>query len=293
MASPQLTTRHKSFPIWLALTFCSLPLLAQTDQVKKAAEQLSPRIGLTTTQINGDSIQLEATIKVKRDGALQPVDFEKVRFFDRNDSISTPIGEALSDDKGMARITVGTAQLTAGEDGSWIIGTAFEAHGDVKEGDAEITIVPAEMTLVGEKKDTVCFLTVRLTALTGSHAPIPDAEVAFYVKRYFSNLKIGEGVTDEKGETTIECPLDLRGDENGNIFLIGKAEDLEEYGSVSAFTTKPWGIPQDPVAEKKTRALWSHSPPLWMVIVFAILMSVVWGHYIVIIYKLAKLRKQN
>lgn len=270
----------------LALVFYSSPVCGQEDQKEKA----SPRIGLVSTQINGDSILLEASVKVKTDG-WQPVDFVWVKFDVHSDSVTKPLGIALTDDRGVASIKVGIKNLIGGEDGSWMFGSVFEGNEAVDEGESELSIKPAQMSMSGERQDSLLNVTLRLFIPGSDKLPIAETEVGLYVKRHFSNLKIGEGTTDENGEVTIECPMDLPGDLKGNIIVIGKAEDLEEYGSVAAFMTQPWGRPLQEPDQKVTRELWSHSPPLWMVIVFAVLMTTVWGHYIVIIYKLVKLRK--
>ena len=279
------------FSFWLSITACPSPLLAQTDQKKEVPERLPPRITLSSTQISGDSIILKTEVKTKRNGVIQALDFEKIKFFDRNDSLLKPLGEALTDDKGAASLTIGTGHLVTGDNGLWTFGTSFEGDEEFSGGEEEISVLKAGIDFSGEIRDTIYSIKIKLFSPTHNNQPITDAEVGFYVKRFFSNLKIGEGTTDANGEVVIECPHDLHGDEQGNIILIGKVEDLEEYGSVAGFIIKPWGIPQSKSDEKMTRALWSHSPPLWMVITFSFLMSLVWGHYMVIIYKLFRLRK--
>lgn len=275
--------------ITFSLAFLYSPLFGQ-DEKKVEAEKTAPRMSLASTQINGDTILLEASVKVKRDGSWQPVDFEPVKFDVHNDSVTISIGKALTSDKGIASLKVDRKQLVTDADGLWMFGSVFGGNAVATEGDAELTVRAGGVTLVGEEMDTVNSLTFKLFAPGPENLPIADAEVGFFVKRHFSNLKIGEGTTDENGEVTIECPKDLPGDINGNLVLIGRADDLEEYGSVSAVVEKPWGIALPEDDHKKTRELWSHSPPLWMIIVFAILMTTVWGHYIVIIYKLVKIR---
>lgn len=268
---------------------CS-PLFGQDEKKAEPVEKTAPRMSLTSTQINGDTILLEASVKVKREGSWQPVDFEPVKFDVHNDSVTIALGKALTSDRGIASLKVDRKQLVADADGLWTFGSVFGGSAEASEGDAELAIRAGGVTLVGEEMDTVNSLTFKLFAPGPENLPIADAEVGFYVKRHFSNLKIGEGTTDENGEVTIECPRDLPGDINGNLILIGRADDLEEYGSVSAVVEKPWGIALPEAEHKKTRELWSHAPPLWMIIVFAILMTTVWGHYMVIIYKLVKIR---
>lgn len=276
--------------IAFSLGFLSTPLFGQDEKKTEAAERTAPRMVLTSTQINGDSILLEASVKVKREGSWQPIDFEPVKFDVHNDSITISLGKSLTSDRGIASLKLDRKQLVTDADGLWMFGSVFGGNTVATEGDAELAVRAGGVTLVGEEMDSVNSLTFKLFAPGTDNLPIAEAEVGFYVKRHFSNLKIGEGTTDENGEVTIECPKDLPGDINGNLILIGRADDLEEYGSVSAVVEKPWGIAPPDVDHKNTRELWSHSPPLWMIIVFAILMTTVWGHYFVIIYKLVKIR---
>lgn len=269
---------------------CLLQLFGQADKKNSVAEKISPRMSLTSTQINSDSILLEASVKVKRDGSWKLVDFEPVFFSVHNDSLTHPLGKALTGDNGVASIKVGVSQLITGEDGFWNFGSVFGGNDTVTEGEAELSITKVGSVISGEKQDTTYSLTLKLFIPGTDNLPIPDAEVGFYVKRHFSNLKIGEGTTDENGEVTIECPRDIPGGSQGNIVLIGRADDLETYGSVTAYIVKPWGVPIPDSEQQGSRSLSSNAPPLWMVIVFAILMSTVWGHYIIIVYKLVKIR---
>ncbi len=256
-------------------------------------EKIAPRMSLLSTQINGDSILLEASVKVKRDGSWQPVDFESVKFTIHTDSVTKALGTASTNNMGVASLKVGKSQLEKGEDGFWNFGSVFGGNEAVEEGEAGLSIKGAGIAISGEKQDTSYSVTLRLFVPGTESVPIADAEVGFYVKRHFSNLKIGEGTTDENGEIIIDCPKDIPGNTQGNIILIGRADDLEEYGSVAAFMEKQWGVPLQDSTDRVERSLSGHLPPLWMVITFAILMSTVWGHYIVIIYKLIQLRKMK
>lgn len=281
----------KSAIIVLALMFFNLQLFAQDDK-KEVAGKTAARIGLSSTQLNGDSILLQTAVKTKREGSLQAIEFEWIKFFAINDSVTTDLGKALTDDKGVASKKVGINQLVAGADGLWMIGSSFEGNDLVEAGEADLSVKKAGMVLVAQKQDSVNVLSLRLFN-PENDSPIAEADVKFYVKRHFSNLEIGEGTTDENGEVSIECPQDLNGDEEGNIILIAKAEDMEEYGSVSVVKVEPWGIALPEVATKTTRTLWSQEPPLWMFITFIVLMSIVWGHYFVIIFNLVKIKNHK
>jgi hypothetical protein len=106
-------------------------------------------------------------------------------------------------------------------------------------------------------------------------------------------MKIGEGTTDENGEASVEIPNNLPGDAKGNITLLVKLDESETYGYLEAAAVEKWGIPVSDKIEDQPRSLWSSHPPLWMLITFIILMAAVWGHYIVIVYELFRLRKEQ
>ena len=127
----------------------------------------------------------------------------------------------------------------------------------------------------------------------GTDSAIKGTVVGIFVRRSFSALKIGEGTTDENGEATVEIPNNLPGDANGNITLLAKLDENETFGNLEASVIQKWGVPVSDKLEDQPRALWSSHPPLWMLITFFILMGIVWGHYIVIVVQLFRLRKEE
>lgn len=269
--------------VLVGLTLVYFPVAAQNDK-------LAPRMSLVSTQINSDTILLQTSLKVKQEG-WQPVAFESVSFFNQTELERKPLGEAITNEKGIASLKVGVKQLFKGEDGLWSFNSSFSGTNSINDDEAELTIRPAGILMNGQKQDSTLSITMRLFEPSEDQAPLADIDVTFYVKRSFGNLKIGEGTTDENGEVSIECPGNLRSINQGNLVLIGRAEDLDEYSTVEASIERPWGLPISDVV-KIDRELWTHAPPLWMVIVFALLMTLVWGHYFFIIYKLFKLRNQ-
>ncbi len=273
------------------LMFLCFPLFSQ-EQQREGVKKTAARMSLTGTQVNGDSILLQTAIKTRRESGLQNVPFEWIQFSMIADTVTKPIGKSLTDEKGVASLMVGVNQLLFGEDSLWMFTSSYHGNDSINSGEAELSIRQAGMVLASEDQDSVYVLTVRLYN-PADDGPIAETDVKFFVKRHFGNLEIGEGTTDENGEASIEVVNNLPGDLKGNLVLIAKAEDIDEYGSVAAAIVKPWGIALAADDEKRTRELWSHSPPLWMIITFIVLMGVVWGHYIVIVYNLIKIRNSK
>ncbi|MDZ4710082.1 MAG: hypothetical protein SH818_16905 [Saprospiraceae bacterium] len=269
---------------------CSLS--GQNEQKKDSTEKLTPRMKFTAIQRNGDSILLQVAIQVRREGVLQLVDYEPVAFFYLKDSIALSLGATLTNDKGVASLWIAETTLLKEDHNPSLFKVTFNGTEDIYGDEAEASFKKAEIKISAEEIDSIYTIKLKLFASGDEILPLAATDVVFYVKRYFANLKLGEGTTDESGEISFECPRDIPGDRFGNIILIAQAEDLEEFGTVSSTITQPWGVPLNLTDDKISRALWSHAPPIWMLTVFIVLMSVVWGHYFVIIYKFIKLRKQ-
>jgi hypothetical protein len=157
-----------------------------------------------------------------------------------------------------------------------------------------VAVRRARLDVTPVKEDSIVSVKVKFVDLsTGTETPVDSTALAVYVKRMFSPLKLGEGTTDEAGEASVEIPNNLPGDDKGNITLLARLDESETYGILETAASQQWGTPVSYEVKKLPRALWSPQPPVWMLVTFVILMTVVWGHYIVIIFELFRLRKEE
>jgi hypothetical protein len=184
--------------------------------------------------------------------------------------------------------------LSTDKDGKLHFKAVFAGNKQMDPADGEVTIKRARLEITPVKGDSLSTVQVKLIDMgTGTETPVPETVVGVFVHRMFNPLKLGEGTTDENGEASVEIANNLPGDANGNITLMAKLDENEMYGNLEASVVQKWGIPVSDKIQDQPRALWSSHPPLWMLITFFILMAVVWGHYIVIVYQLIKLRKEE
>lgn len=125
--------------------------------------------------------------------------------------------------------------------------------------------------------------------------PIADVDLYFYVERTFSLLPIGDifNTTDENGEVTIEFPSDLPGDSIGNVNVIVRLEDAEDYSDIESSQIIKWGIPAQIDFRKEERSLWSAgaNAPISLMLLTNILILVAWGIIFFIMYKLYRISK--
>lgn len=125
--------------------------------------------------------------------------------------------------------------------------------------------------------------------------PIADLDLYFYVQRTFSQLPIGDrfNTTDENGEITVEFPSDLPGDSLGNVELIVKIQEADEYADTTVNATLKWGIPLVSNENESERTLWAAgaNAPISLLVLTNLLILVAWGIIIYIVTKIYSISK--
>ncbi|MGF2413964.1 hypothetical protein [Ferruginibacter sp.] len=308
---PVLTTTIKKAVQQLLVTTCILIMLlipvglfAQADstkaevpaaeEVKEESSLISPSIEFLSVQKADKSIDLKAALKAKVKGAFIKLPLLKVTFISVNDTEEKQLGFAITDQNGKVVFNVKGDSLIANKEGKVHFKAVFAGNKQMDPAEEEVTIKRARLEITPVKGDSLSTVQIRLIDMgTGTETPVPEITLGVFVQRLFNPLKLGEGATDENGETSVEIANNLPGDAKGNITLMAKLDENEVYGNLEAASVQKWGIPVSDKIENQPRALWSSHPPLWMLITFFILMIVVWGHYIVIVYQLVKLRKEE
>jgi len=274
------------------------PLMAQSDTSAKAevkeASTYAPLIEFVSIQKNNNSVDLKTSVKAKINGVLIKLAGLKIEFSLGADSTPNKLGEVITDSKGVAILNCKPDQLTTDKEGKLNFKASFAGKDSIESAEELVTVKRARLEITPVKEDSLLTVKVKLIDLsTGTEKPVDSTTLGVYVKRLFSALKLGEGATDETGEATVEIPNNLPGDAKGNIILLARLDENEVYGNLEAAVTKPWGTPVSDELKELPRALWSSQPPIWMLVTFIVLMTAVWGHYLVIIFELFRLRKEE
>lgn len=276
-------------------------LFAQTDSTAKAepevAEEsslISPSLTCVSVQKADSSIDLNVAMKAKIKGSFIKLPLLKVKLLLVTDTAEKEIGFVITNEQGKAVLNCKANTLPVDKEGKLHFKAVFAGNKMMDPADAEVTIKRALLSIIAEKGNSLVTVKVKLTDLgTGAEIPVPEIAVGIFVKRLFLPLKVGEGTTDENGEASIEIPDNLPGDAKGNITLLAKLDESELYGNLEASIISMSGKPVSDAEQVAPRALWSAHPPIWMMITFIVLMVAVWGHYIVIVYELFRLRKEE
>lgn len=292
--------RFAAFLLFLFMVGVNTTLFAQEEAATEEAvaeepELISPGVDLIAVQKADGSVDLRATVKAKIEGKVRKMHSLKIHYYLVNDTVETKIGAINADLNGHGMITVKPEQVIANKEGLLNFKAKVNANKNMEEGVGEVSVKRAKLMATPVEEEGAYSVQIKLIDLsTGAETPVPEATIGLFVKRQFNPLKVGEGTTDEAGEATIEFPGKLPGDAKGNLQVAARLDEDENYGYLEAnFTGEKWGTPVSDQLEDQPRALWSAHPPVWMLITFIVMMTAVWGHYIVIVYELFRLRKER
>lgn len=268
----------------------------QTEEVvaEEASSLISPTLEFVTVQKADNTIDLKVSLRAKVEGSFYVLPKVKLSFFQVTEAGDQNLGFIITDRSGKGTLNVKEGAAVAGADGKFTFKVSYAGNKQMEAAEEELTIKRARLEMVPAKEDSLLTVTVRLVDLsTGAEVPVPETAVGVYVGRMFNALKVGEGTTDESGEAIVEVQNGLPGDPKGNLTLFARLDESEDFGKLEASVVQPWGVAVSNKIADQPRALWSSNPPIWMLVTFIVLMTIVWGHYIVIIVQLFRLRKEE
>jgi hypothetical protein len=273
--------------------FAQADTAATKEAESKEDAMISPSLDFLVVQKGDNTIDLKAAMKAKVKGNFIKLPLLKVTFVQVNDTTEKKLGFLITDENGKATLNVKNEALMTTADGSLNFKASFAGNKQMEASDGEMTVKKAQLQVTPVKEDSLLTVKVKFVAQGAADSAGKDLTVGIYVKRSYNPLKIGEGTLDESGEATVEIPANLPGDDKGNITLLAKIDENETYGNLESGVTQRWGIPVSSIVKEQPRALWSAHPPMWMLITFIALMVIVWGHFLVIVYELFRLRKEE
>ncbi len=234
---------------------------------------------------------LVATLRARVDGKYQPLANMPLTFRYIQGNTVKEIGNAVTNLKGKVTMPIPENILnTGGENGIYSFSVTFKGQDKYPQATGNTTMKPVKLEMSFVLKDSVKM--VSLKALEQGKdkqwVPLENVDIQFYVPRTFSLLKVGKG-TLENGRTSIEFPTTVPGNQLGYLILVAKIEDNETYGNVEVSGTTNWGKPVPPEKIVK-RGLGDTNAPLWMVYTLIVLLSLVWFHYMYVIYTVIRIR---
>lgn len=256
-----------------------------------AQEDLMPvEIELTYVQ-RYDSLVLTATT---RDEDGEPIQGLDILFSVHIAKNSATLGSSKTNAKGVARISKKLDDLRKSGH-LFHFEAVFKGDDTYDASSIDLEIRDAKLGMVTEVIDSVNTVSLHLTSWDDNNEEmnVSDVEILFYVPRLFSLLPIGDAYTNRHGQDEFEFPTDLPGGPKGELTIVSRIEEHEDFGTIEIREAVTWGIPVALNTSKQPRALFSRDAPIWMLITFIILMLGVWCHYFLIIFKLFQIRNKG
>jgi hypothetical protein len=290
-----MSTYNKFRIIFLFLLgFCNL--FASAQNKKDSVSEITPSITFHYL-LSNDTLILNANIFDKKEQGVFAIKNAIIEFSASGDKETRNLGEAKADEEGNAILKIPAVKgLPQDKEGKTTYTAKFSGKGKFQPATESFSAKPARITVNFSKEDSLRFILVTASQFDskGDVKPILKEKVIVYVPRLFNLLKIGETDLDEAGAGKVEYPGNLVGDSLGNIMVIARIEENDNFGTVQGQSSISWGIPkQYYLAEKPSRELWTPIAPIWMIVTLVIMLTGVWAHYIYAVVQLVKIKQSG
>lgn len=257
-------------------------------------ESIRSRLSSGVTQKTDGTVNVNTKLRARIDKIYKSIPNVNVSFYAITDTSDLLLGKAKTDAEGVASIVLDDLSiLPVDEEGYFNVSITYDGDDTYRGSDSEVLFKPAKLDMVMEVVDSIKTVTITAMETGEEESPIVDQELILQVPRMFSNLTIASEYTDDDGYVEFKFPDDLPGDQEGKLNAIARIIDSDDYGTIETEEVIDWGVPVVHTEHGPLRELWSPNAPLWMVITFAILMIVTWGHFIYIVIRLALLKNEG
>lgn len=268
----------------LLLIFSAPRVLAQDE------DRIQPLLKLEYFHV--DSVNsVTATLREKKDGRFLPIPGMEIDFKFLQGSTETSMGKAITNEKGSVSLSIPEDILiTGGDKGIFSFEASFSGKDNYDKVSASTAMKPLrmEMSFFQKEKEKMVHVKAFELGADDQWVAVENLEIAFYVPRTFSLLKVGQA-TITNGSTSMEFPTSIPGNQLGYLTLLAKVEENETFGNVEVSGIINWGKPL-PAEKIIKRGLGDTNAPLWMVYTLIVLLSLVWFHYMYVIFTVFRIR---
>ena len=241
---------------------------------------------------HADSVQkLIATLRAKVDGRYRPLADMEINFNFSQDSKETSMGNSLTNERGNVTLSIPDNIIsTGGDKGIYTFNASFSGKENYDKASAHTSMKPLRLEMSFFQKDQEKMVSLKAfeNGKDNQWVPVENLDIQFYVPRTFSLLKVGQA-SITNGLASLAFPTSIPGNQLGYLTIVAKVEENNIYGNVEASGTINWGKPLPPLKIIK-RGLGDTNAPLWMVYTLIVLLSLVWFHYMYVIFTVFRIR---
>ena len=245
-----------------------------------------------------EMIQLSVRVLSKPEKRYRPASGIEIALYRTEISAPNLLGTILTTKNGTGTYTFDQKQFELAENTKVAHYVAVVSENDTlqhKETSINIKDVNLDVRFVVEDSIKQIYAHISEIDSLGTEIPQEGVDIKFLVERPLSLLPLGDdyNTTDEDGNITMVFPDDLPGDTEGNLKLIVRIVENDDYGIVEISEVKRWGILTFVQDNTVKRTLWASSAnaPIALLIFINSLIAAVWGIIFYIVYKIFRIRK--
>jgi hypothetical protein len=271
-------------------------ILSSFNGFSQVAEKGALNIAINYFVINNKVPYLMVKVNTKVNGKFTNVGGINLKLFLDKDSTGTFIGNAVTNEKGEAFANIPTSVKS-----EWATSVkhtflaTFAGNKKYEASKAELTVAKVKILIDAGSDKTVTASVFEMK--DNIWVPVKGVDVALAVKRLASDLPINEKptvTTDSTGKATGDFKRDsIPGDAKGNITLVAKIVDNDQYGNLIIQKNVPWGAKFVPVNTFNKRTLFAtrNKAPIWLLFIAYSIAISVWAVLIMLVFNLFKIRK--
>lgn len=276
----------------ILFVYSSYAYAQENNEATKEETVYEPILKLSYLKNTNGTKILKCTILSRVEGKWTPIENASIIFSAGTDSLLV-LGDKVTNSQGIALFEIDeSTKLPEDENGVCTYHVEYKGAENSEANSEELSIADVKLELNLEEIDSVKTISVKATkkVAEGEMEPLAEEDINIYIKRLYSNLKVGTITLDEEGEGSLEYEL-IPGDSIGNIIIIAKIDDSEEYGNVEVSKAINWGTPVDYSIKKTAHEIWTSEAPVWMTITVIIFVLGVWYHLVLVFIRMSKIKK--
>ncbi|MBS1502225.1 MAG: hypothetical protein JST32_09195 [Bacteroidetes bacterium] len=263
--------------------------------VAQNAAKASVAIAINYFEANNSIPHLVVTAKSRVNGRFQPVGGITLKLCLDKDSTGTAIATVVTNKKGEA-----TAYIPPSVKNEWerskthTFLAIFDGDKKYESANADLTVARAKMLIsTSGKSITATVLQLKDT----SWIPVKGVDVKIGVRRLGGDLPVNETptfTTDSTGQASADFKRDnIPGDSKGNIVLVARVDDNDQFGNLSIETTVPWGAKTRFISDFDKRALFATraKAPVWLIFMSGGIIVAVWATLILLVRNIFRIKK--
>jgi len=278
-------------------SLCLILLLGSYKAFSQSADKGSLSITVNYFVENNKIPSLMVKVKTKVKGKFQDVGGIGLSLFLDKDTALNLIGKVVTNQHGEAYASIPSSLKNQwGKAVKHTFIAAFRGNTQYDSTSGTFTANKAKILI-----DTASGRSVVATVMEmkdSTWKPVKGVDVVIAVRRMGGDLNVNETPsfsTDSTGQASADFKRDsIPGDLKGNIALVAKVVDNDQYGNLSIEKTVRWGgkfVAKNEDFNARTLFATRAKAPIWLIFISTAIIIAVWTVLILLVLNIVKIRK--